>query len=154
MSKILRLSFVTILVVAMSALSAFAQSTVTGAIGGVVTDPQGAVVPNASVTTTNIGTNKTDTATTDDEGRFRVVNLQPGTYTVAVNATGFSAATQEKVVVEVGQVTAVNIPLSIGGGTTNVTVTSDAPVINKDSQDFSTNINQTSINELPINGRR
>src|SRR3954464_10999468 len=102
MSNLLRLSLVTCLFVAMTALNAFAQSTVTGAIGGAVTDPNGAVVPNATVTSRNIETNKEDTATTDSEGRYRIVNLQPGTYTVTINGQGFGTFTREKLVVEVG----------------------------------------------------
>jgi hypothetical protein len=153
MHKFFRLLLATLLVFALSAL-AFAQSTTTGAIGIVVTDPQGAVVPNAAVTVRNIETNKEETATTDDSGRARVVNLNPGTYTVTVNGSGFGAFTQEKVVVEVGNVTPLEVPLSVGGQTANVEVTSEAPVINTSQQDFASNINQTSINELPINGRR
>ncbi|MDQ1422130.1 MAG: hypothetical protein QOJ52_4092, partial [Acidimicrobiaceae bacterium] len=153
MHKFFRLSFATLLVFALSVM-AFAQSTTTGAIGMVVTDPQGAVVPNAAITVRNVETNKEDTATTDSEGRARVVNLQPGTYSVTVNGSGFGAFTQEKVVVEVGAVTSLDVPLSVGGQTANVEVTSEAPVINTSQQDFASNINQTSINELPINGRR
>ena len=64
----------------MLALSAvaFAQSTTTGSIGGVVTNPAKEVVPGAAVTVKNVGTNKEDSATTDDSGRFKVANLQPG----------------------------------------------------------------------------
>jgi hypothetical protein len=142
-----------LLVFAMSALT-FGQSTTTGAIGFTVTDPNGAIVPNAAVTVRNTETNKEDTAVTDSEGRARVVNLQPGTYSVTVNGTGFGAFTQDKVVVEVGRVTSLDVPLAVGQATGNVEVTSDAPVINTTQQDFASNINQTSINELPINGRR
>ena len=153
MHKFFRLSLATLLVFALSAL-AFAQSTTTGAVGISVTDPQGAIVPNATVTVRNSETNKEDTATTDSEGRARVANLQPGTYTVVVNASGFGAYTQERIVIEVGVVTSLDVPLTVGAQTANVEVTSEAPVINTAQQDFSTNINQTSINELPINGRR
>src|SRR5258706_3019598 len=103
MSKILRFSLVAFLLCAMSAI-AFGQGTVTGAIGGVVINPSKEVVPNASVTVKNIGTNKEDTANTDDQGRFRIANLEPGTYTVTVNSAGFSPYVQEKVIVEVGVV--------------------------------------------------
>lgn len=154
MSKLLRLPLVALLLVAMSAVAAFAQSTVTGAIGVSVVDPQGAVVPNATVTVRNIETNKEETATTDGEGRARVVNLQPGIYSVGVNASGFGAFTADKVVVEVGRVTDLDVPLAIGQATGQVEITAEAPVINTSQQDFSTNVNQTSINELPINGRR
>src|ERR1044072_8307021 len=69
MSKIVKLCFVSLLVLAMSAV-AFAQSTTTGSIGGVVTNPNKEVVPGAAVTVKNIGTNKEDSATTDDTGRL------------------------------------------------------------------------------------
>lgn len=153
MSKILKMFSVGFLVLAMSAI-AFGQSTVTGAIGGVVTNPNKEVVPGAAVTARNAGTNQESSATTDDSGRFRIINLQPGNYSVTVNASGFSPFTQESVVVEVGQVTSLDVPLSIGPLSSTVEVVSDAPVINTSQQDFSSNINQTSINELPINGRR
>jgi len=131
-----------------------AQSTTTGSIGGVVTNPNKEVVPGAAVTVKNAGTNKEDTATTDDTGRFKVANLQPGIYSVSVNAAGFSQITQENVVVEVGRETGLEVSLSVGPVTGTVDVSAEAPVINTTQQDFSTNINQTSINELPINGRR
>jgi len=153
MSKFVKLSFVLSFILGMSAI-AFGQSTVAGAIGGVVTNPNKEVVPNASVTVRNTETNKEDTATTDDQGRFKVPGLQPGTYAITINGSGFSPYTQEATV-EVGRETTINAALSIGpvsGGT--IEVTADAPVINTSQQDFSSNINQTSISELPINGRR
>jgi outer membrane receptor protein involved in Fe transport len=131
-----------------------AQSTTQGAIGGTVKDPQGAVVANAPVTVRNEETNREFSATTDEEGRFRVVQLNPGNYTVTVSPSGFAAFTQQNVVVEVGRVTPLDIGLGVAGAQETVQVTSDAPVINTQQQDFSTNINQISINELPINGRR
>ena len=130
------------------------QSTTTGAIGGVVTNPNDEVVPGATVTVKSVETSKEDTEVTDDQGRFRIVNLQPGSYTVTVNATGFGLFTQDLVTVEVGQVTNLPIQVSIGAVSGTVEITSDAPVINTSQQDFSSNINQTSINELPVNGRR
>ncbi|MGI8642035.1 MAG: TonB-dependent receptor domain-containing protein [Pyrinomonadaceae bacterium] len=132
----------------------FAQSTVTGGIVGKVTDPQGAIVPNVTVVATNIGTNQETTVTADSDGGYRFANLQPGTYTVKITGSGFGDFLQESIVVEVGQVTTLNVPLSIAGQTATVQVTAEAPVINTNDNSNSTNINQTSINELPINGRR
>jgi hypothetical protein len=83
-----------------------------------------------------------------------VVNLQPGIYVVTINGSGFSPYTNERVVVEVGRETSLEASLTIGAVTGSVDVSAEAPVINTTQQDFSTNINQTSINELPINGRR
>jgi outer membrane receptor protein involved in Fe transport len=153
MSKTVKLFFTSLLVFALSAV-AFAQSTTTGSIGGVVSNPNKEVVAGASVTVKNMGTNKEDTATTDDTGRFKVANLQPGNYSVTVNASGFSPMSSENVVVEVGRETSLEVALSVGPVTGTVDVSAEAPVINTTQQDFSTNINQTSINELPINGRR
>jgi outer membrane receptor protein involved in Fe transport len=154
MCKSLKLSIVSLLVVAICAISAMAQSTVTGAIGGLVTNPNKEVVPGASVTVKNTGTNKEDTATTGDEGRFKVSNLQPGEYAVTITSSGFATYTQERVVVEVGRETTLDIPLTVQGVTGTVQVTAEAPVINTTQQDFSNNMNQTSINNLPINGQR
>src|SRR3984893_6842744 len=154
MSKIVRFSCAAFLLLAISAI-AFGQSTTSDAIGGVVSNPNKEVVPGAAVTVKNTGTNKEDTATTDDQGRFRIVNLEPGTYSITINASGFSPYTQEKVIVEVGCVTDLTAAVSVGpvqGGT--VEITSEAPVINTSQQDFSNNTNQISINNLPINGQR
>ena len=153
MSKIIKFSFAGLLVLALCAV-ALAQSTTTGAIGGVVTNPNKEVVPGADVTVKNLETNKEETATTDDTGRFKVANLQPGRYSVTVNSSGFSPMVAENVIVEVGRETPLEVSLSVGPVTGSVDVSAEAPVINTTQQDFSTNINQTSINELPINGRR
>ncbi|HKG45612.1 MAG TPA: TonB-dependent receptor [Pyrinomonadaceae bacterium] len=153
MSKIVKLFLMSLMVFAVSAVG-LAQSTTTGSIGGVVSNPNKEVVPGATVAVRNTGTNKEDTATTDDTGRFKVANLPPGTYAVKINSSGFSPLTQENVIVEVGRETPLEVSLSVGPVTGTVDVSAEAPVINTTQQDFSTNINQTSINELPINGRR
>lgn len=132
----------------------FAQSTVTGGITGKISDPQGAVVPNATVTVTNTGTNSAVTVNTTNDGAYRVTNLQPGTYRVGVAAGGFANANAENVIVEVGKSTPVDIALTVGETTAEVEVTAEAPVINTNDASNTTNINQVSINELPINGRR
>ncbi|HVF28164.1 MAG TPA: carboxypeptidase regulatory-like domain-containing protein [Pyrinomonadaceae bacterium] len=154
MGKFFRISFVALCLFACMSATILAQSTTDGAIGGVIKDPSGAVIPNAAVAARNEETNKENTATSDDEGRFRVVQLQPGNYTLTINVSGFAPFTQPKIVVEVGRVTTLDIPLAVTGSSEVVEVTADAPVINTAQQDFSSNINQTSINELPINGRR
>lgn len=154
MSKFFQLSLSAVLLFMSMSIISLAQSTTDGAIGGTVKDPQGAVLPSASVAVRNVETNRESTATTDDEGRFRITQLQPGNYTVSINVTGFNPFKQERVVVEVGRVTSLDIPLAVTGTQETVEVLSEAPVINTAQQDFSTNVNQTSINELPINGRR
>src|SRR5947208_1430518 len=131
-----------------------AQSTVTGAINGTVSNPNKEVIAGATITAKNTGTNKEDTATTGDSGGFKIVNLQPGTYSVTINASGFAPFTNENVIVEVGRSTTIDVGLSLQGVTGTVQVTAEAPVINTSQQDFSTNVNQVSLDNLPTNGRR
>ncbi len=133
---------------------AFAQSTVSGGINGKVTDPQGAIVPNAKVTATNLGTNSVVTVQTNADGEYRLLNLQPGKYAVEVSGSGFAPAKADNITVEVSTTTTIDIPLTVGTALAEVKVTSDAPVINTSDNSAGLNINQTSINELPINGRR
>jgi len=153
MFKLAKFTVVAFLMLTMSVI-ALGQSTVTGGLSGVVTNPNKEVIPGATVVAKNSETNKEDTTTSDGEGRFRIVNLQPGNYQISVSATGFGTSTNERVVVEVGRLTNLEVQLAIGAIESAVQVVADAPVINTDQQDFSTNFNQVSINELPNNGRR
>jgi len=78
--------------------TAAAQSTTDGAIGGTVTDQTGATVPDASVSALNVGTNAKSSAKTDTNGGYRIIRLQPGTYTVEIIATGFGKYSQINVI--------------------------------------------------------
>ena len=131
-----------------------AQSAVTGAIGGSVADPSGAMIPNATVTLKSLGTGREETQTTSGEGLFRFPSLQPGNYALTVTTGGFADYKREPLLVEVGRLTTVEANLNITGATVSVDVVADTPAVNTESKEFATNINQTSINELPINGRR
>jgi carboxypeptidase family protein/TonB-dependent receptor-like protein len=131
-----------------------AQSTTDGAIGGTVTDPSGAVVPGASFTTRNLGTSSTASGTTDGSGRYIAGHLQPGVYSLEISARGFATFKSTSITVEVGRVTTIDATLGVQAQTETVVATAEAPVITTDRADFSTNINQTTIDNLPINGRR
>jgi hypothetical protein len=133
--------------------AAFAQTAVDGAVEGTVADATGAVIAAVQVTAHNLGTNADQTALTDGSGNYRLTRLQPGEYTVTMSIAGFSPFTAQHVVVEVGRATDVDAKLVAGGAAQDVTVSSDASIINTDSADFSTNFNQTSLESLPINGR-
>lgn len=123
----------------------------TGQITGVVTDPNGAVVPNATVTATNKGTNQTQTQTTSDEGVYRFVLLQPGQYTVTTSSSGFAQQNLD-VEVQVGRTTDANITLGAAGATAQVEVTAEGVQTTTSNSDAV--IDETSISNLPINGRR
>ncbi len=145
-----------ILAVAMLVLATglSAQSTIHGAIGGTVRDPSASVVPGVSVSALNVGTNSKSSAKTDANGRFVVSGLQPGTYVLEVNVSGFSTFQQENIIVEVGLITPVDVILSLAGQKATVVAVSESPVILTSSPELASNINQISINNLPINGRR
>jgi outer membrane receptor protein involved in Fe transport len=131
-----------------------AQSTTDGAIGGTVTDQSGAVVPGANVATKNLGTGASASGKSDEGGRFLITHLQPGVYSVEITATGFAAYKVTNLTVEVGRTTTVDATLGVQTQTETIVTTAEAPVITTDRADFSTNINSTTIDNLPINGRR
>ena len=133
---------------------AFAQSTTDGAIGGTVSDQSGAVVPKAAVSARNVNTGASAVGSSDEGGRFLIIHLQPGLYTLEVTATGLSAFKATNIIVEVGRTTTIDATLGVQAQTETVVATAEAPVITTDRADFSTNINSTAIENLPINGRR
>jgi hypothetical protein len=140
---------------AFATLAAFAQSEATsGNIEGRVLDPNGAVVPNATVTARNKDTGLERTSTSDAEGNYRLVLLPPGIYTVRTAlSTGFQPATLDSVPVTVGGKTTLDINLSVGGTETIVDVPDVAPVVETTRTSFSTTVNEKAIENLPVSGR-
>ncbi|HXN51308.1 MAG TPA: TonB-dependent receptor [Candidatus Acidoferrum sp.] len=131
-----------------------AQSTTDGAIGGTVTDPSGAVVPNAAVSSRNLGTSSSSSGVTDGGGRYLLIHLQPGVYSLEISGSGFGVFKATNITVEVGRVTAIDATLTVKALAETIVATAELPVITTDRADFTTNINQTTIDNLPINGRR
>jgi hypothetical protein len=135
-------------------VGAYAQTTTQGAISGTVSDATGAVVGKASITILNVGTNATLILTSDDSGFYKAPLLEPGTYTVTVKAPGFSEYRATNVLVQVGQQTDVSPKLKAGETSAVVEVTAEAPLLNFDSPDFSSNINTRQLEGVPVNNRR
>jgi hypothetical protein len=129
----------------------FAQTTVTGDLAGVVTDPTGASVANAKVTVKADATGETYTATTNGSGEFRVSLLRPGTYTVVVSSTGFQDATQ-KATVSLGQVAPVNVQLGLQQQAQTVNVTEAAPLLQSENANLATTYNTLQLENLPAPG--
>jgi hypothetical protein len=148
-----RLALAALLLCLMSTLG-LAQSAVTGAVAGAVTDPSSAVVPGATVTLRSAATNQEQSVVSQADGRFRFVNLQPGNYLISVKIAGFAEYKQDALVVEVGRTTNVDAALKLEGTSDTVEISSVSATVNTETPDFSSNINQTAISELPINGRR
>ncbi len=131
-----------------------AQSSDTGAIAGTVTDQSGAVVVGAKVKAVNIANDASASATTNGSGWFLVGLLQPGTYSVEIGSQGFGTQRHDAVIVEVGRSTPLDAVLKPGTVTTVVVTTAEAPVVETDRSDFSTNINQETMENSPVNTRR
>src|SRR6266850_2497737 len=121
---------------------------------GFVRDATGAVVPNATVTARNPATNASRTATTNDEGRYQIVNLTPGDYEITVEAANFKKAVLTKVTLTVGQRADVDVSLEPGQITESVTI-SDATseIVETSKTAIATTIDQQRIDNLPINER-
>src|SRR5213594_4230891 len=90
-----------IVLIMLGAICAFAQTSNTGTLTGVVKDEKGAVIRGASVTVTNLGTNSSRTTVTSDDGTYEISQLVPGAYRLEVQAQGFANFIQERVTVNV-----------------------------------------------------
>ncbi len=141
-----------VLTLCLFAGSAFAQSN-TGSLVGTVVDQSGAVVSNATVVITDAGTGKERTLQTNDDGSFSIPQLEVGTYTVKITATGFKSYTATQLKIDIAKTYTLNAALEPGGVTENVTVVAGADIINSADAQLSTTVSQRQIVELPLNGR-
>jgi Carboxypeptidase regulatory-like domain/TonB dependent receptor len=121
-----------------------------GSIVGTVADPSGAIVPNATVTITNVNQGVNFSTLTNASGNYAQTHLIVGTYRVRVDATGFQASVHENVQVNVDAATQVNAQLMIAGLSQNVLVTDEASLLKTTKTDVSDTIPQKSLVNLPI----
>ncbi len=140
----------------LGAVSAFAQSVAgLGAITGIVKDASGASVPGAAVVVANEAKGIRRSLETNGDGIFNAPALVPASgYTVTVNKAGFAPYEQNEVTVLVGQDVDLQLTIGVGTATTQVTVESQAPVVEDTKSDVSQVVNSRQILDLPINGRR
>ncbi len=132
-------------------ISVFAQSN-TGSITGVVTDPTGAVVPNATVTATNQGTNEKRTVQADDEGRYEVPSLSTGVYTVEATGTGFRPTAVKDLRLAVGEKARADIALGVSGVEAVVEVVNQTRV-DTETPTIGDTVTTERIQDNPVNGR-
>ena len=131
---------------------ATAQTSTTGSISGTVTDPSGAVVPNATVTATSSGTGATRTVQTGANGSFTIPQLQLGEYRLNITASGFRTADIGPLAVQIDQVTTQNVTLELGQATQTVEVTAQGSIIQVDNPNTTTTVSAQSIANLPNPG--
>ncbi|MBV8114061.1 MAG: carboxypeptidase regulatory-like domain-containing protein [Silvibacterium sp.] len=128
-----------------------AQTTLSSDLAGNVTDPAGAVIPDAKVTVRNNATGATRSTATGGDGSYRFALLQPGQYTVTASASGFQTA-QTEASIAVGTVATVNLKLPVGSETQTIEVTEAAPLLQTQNADISTTFNALQISSLPNPG--
>src|SRR5712692_5229000 len=121
--------FVLALTLAVFATSAAAQTTTTGSIEGLVTDPNGAVVKGATVTATSPNLISPQTATTGDSGRYQISNLPPGKYKITVEGSNFAKFEQGDISVNLGRTASGDAQLQLASASASVTVTGGAAAV-------------------------
>ncbi len=153
MRKYFSAALVALLIASLN-IPVFAQSAGNASLTGTVLDPSGAVVPGAKVTATNTGTNIPHTTTANDTGIYTFPTLPVGNYTVSVEASGFSQALIENVVLTVGQVVRQDITLQIGQPTETVTVQAGGEQLVQPTQaSVSTLLNRKVWESYPLENR-
>jgi len=133
------------------ALGAWAQST--ASLSGTVTDPSGAVVPNAQVIVHSLGTGEDRVVKTDSAGIYEVPSLQPGDYKVQATASGFSTYTVPKITLDVDRSVTVNMNLAVTSAGETVHVESAVQEIEAQTITVGQVIDNTAVQDLPLNGR-
>ncbi len=132
----------------------FAQSEVgTTSVNGTVSDPSGAAVADANVTARNNGTGFVRQGTSTGAGLYNLTGLPVGTYEVTVEASGFKVSKAPAVNLALGGASTLNVRLELGTSTAEITVASEAPLVETTRTVISTPVSARQVESLPINGR-
>jgi len=139
-----------ILLLLFSSLS-FSQGITTGSISGTVQDPQQQVIPNATVTAVQNGTNTSFTAKTNSVGAFEIRGLPVGSYNVTLEASGFSKVLVNNVSTNAGRATSVGIQtLGVASTQESVTVEGSAPILQTDTMQIGQTFETKKLADLPV----
>src|SRR6266545_494078 len=148
LERSLKGSFLGISLLLFSPALLFGQSE-KGAIVGTITDSNGAAVPNATVTITDVGNKTTQTFSTNSDGIYNAPFLNPGTYEVLASAPGFAKTLVSNIVVAVGSRVRADLALKIGSVTETITVEDEAPLIQTENANIGQVINSKQLTDLP-----
>jgi hypothetical protein len=152
-SWILRTSLAMAVGVMLFCVNPLSAQVDTGSISGIVSDPSGAVIHDATLTLTNEGTNAKLTTTAGSGGDYTFTPVRIGSYSITATYPGFQTTTQKNIVVNVGASVVANFTLKPGQVAETVEVTSAAPVLETQEASVGQVINARNVNNLPLNGR-
>src|SRR5882724_258817 len=125
-----------------------------GSIAGIVKDPSGALIPSVKLTLTNTDTNARVTSATNTSGEFQFLQLPPANYSLVAENAGFKRATISSILVQVDQVTHLELTLEVGSVTESVMVEAVAPLLENDKSTISSVIDTRTIANMPLNARQ
>ena len=134
------------------AVSIFGQAV--GSISGTVKDSSGGVVPSVKLTLTSGATAVQLTTTTNPQGEFQFLRIPPTTYSLTAEASGFKRIAVSSVLVQVDQITHLELALEVGAVSESVQVESAAPLLENDKSTLSSVIDERNILSMPLNGRQ
>ncbi len=132
---------------------AFGQAVSGGSVAGLVTDPTGGTVANATVTMTEIGKQVAHTAVSDTTGHYVFAELPVGPYRLEVKAPGFKDYIQTGIELQVGSNVEANVAMQLGNVSQTVEVQANAAMVETRNSHVSQVISEKQINDLPLNGR-
>jgi hypothetical protein len=133
-----------------SAAFALAQQETRGDISGMVVDPQGAAIPGATVTVTNLDTKVTAQVQTNSSGYYLAPLLLPGNYEVTVEVSGFKRLVRSGLILSVRQHMELNITMEVGAVNESVTVSGQAPLLDTNTVTAGVNLDRQSVQSLPV----
>ena len=126
----------------------------TGSMSGIVKDPSGAFIPAVKLTLTNLATNTQQNTPTNAAGEFQFLQLAPATYALVAESSGFKKAAIASVLVQVDQVTHVELTLEVGSLSESVQVEAVAPLLENDKSTISSVVDTRTIGNMPLNARQ
>jgi hypothetical protein len=130
-----------------------AQGAASASVLGTVSDSTGAVIPKAAIQVKNIDTGQVQQSSSDSQGRYTTVNLAIGNYEVQASAPGFQTVLRRGITLTVGAQSVVDFSLAVGQSQQAVTVESQVSQVDTLSSSVGAYVEQTQINNLPLNGR-
>src|SRR5579864_7723381 len=125
----------------------------TASLRGTISDPLGAVIPEAVVTLINLGNSSTRQIATDKTGQYQFLQMPPGTYRIIVEKPGFSKVSEDNVVLQVNTPSTLDLRMEVGQTSETVTVTTEATTINTVDASVGNNFSERQVRQLPLQTR-